>query len=158
MYGLDLLDKFIREHPFLKVEDHPVVEKLCRELRIQNQEGLINDYICGQTDHEATASYLLGRYTAFVNRLSAITAEYRAEHSTELGSRDEEGLKWTKLSKEEWLLAMNPGYIGKVETLRKAENLLTLVRDLHKITFNRDDKLGQLSNNYRRELKGDNRA
>ena len=155
--GLELLDHLIREHPSLKVEDHSIVNTLCTNLALQEDHGLINKYICNQPDNEAMALYLLGKYESWFNVLKASVLEHRAGSALSLGSKDQEGFKWTKQSKEEWLLATDATYIGKVDRLRIAENLYSLIKGLYGITLNRDEKLQHLSNNYRRELRGNER-
>ncbi|MCG8434624.1 MAG: hypothetical protein MJA83_11385 [Gammaproteobacteria bacterium] len=155
--GFLLLDQLIRQHNSLKIDDHKVVQDLCEKLALQEEHGFINSYICEQPSLEAQALYLLGRYEALYNRLKAIVAEYRADKTLTLGSKDDEGFKWTKQSKEEWLLATDTKYLEKVERLRNVENLYTLIKGLYQITISRDDKLQHLSNNYRRELKGNER-
>lgn len=157
MNGLLLLDQLIRQQSSLKVEDHDVVKSLCTDLALQEETGYINSYICKQPDLEATALYLYGKYSTLYEKLKASVAEHRADHALKLGSKDDEGLKWTKQSKEEWLLATDVKYVERLERLRKVESLYMLIKGLYNITLNRDEKLQHLSNNYRRELKGNER-
>jgi predicted glycosyltransferase len=76
----------------------------------------------------------------------------------ELGVRNDEGLKWTKDAKEQWLLSTDARYIVLSEEAQEAERLLYTLRDLANIIFTRDKKLEQLSINYRRETEIDKRT
>jgi len=158
MDGISLLEKEIRAHPYLKIEDHQVVHNTCNALRISEDPGLINEYFRGQIEAEASMIYLVGRYSSLVTRLKDKLNERRAGKAFELGSRDDEGLKWSKQDKEQWILATDPKYATQLDMLHDMEALLKLMYGLRDVVFGRDRKLEQLSINYRREMEADKRT
>lgn len=153
--GFTLLENLIVSHPHLKQEDHAVISKVCRLLEIQEEHVLINEYHRRQVELEATAVYLTGKYTALVKRFESVFNKHRAGKSVELGERNDEGLKWTRIAKENWLLGTDARYIALVDTLAEAQRLLMMLKGLSDVIFARDNKLEQLSINYRRETEAD---
>lgn len=154
---VSLLEGLILSHPNLKVEDRAVVSRLCFLIRIEDT-GDINEYYRLQVQAEAGAVYLKGRYDAISARLRKSLDNHRAGRSVELGSRDDEGLRWTKLSQEQWLLGTDPKYVVLNEMFREAERLHSLIKGLSDIVINRNGKLEQLAINYRREVEVDRRT
>ena len=152
------LENAIREHVHLKVEDHEVVSKVAGFLYTSDEPGKINDYFRGQIEAEAGATYLVGRYTSLVNKLRERVREHRAGKFVELGERNDEGYKWTAKGKEDFLLGTDAQYATQMETVAKVENLLSLLKGLREIVFARNDKLEQLSINYRREMEIDRKT
>ncbi len=152
-----LLSNAIRRHPHLKVEDHPVVEKVTSLLYTSDEIGLINDYFRMQIEAEAGATYLVGRYISLVTKLKEMLREHRAGKLLMLGERNDDGYKWTAKGKEEWLLATDAPYATQLEQIAKVDNLLNLLKGLKEIVFGRNDKLEQLSINYRRDTLIDTR-
>jgi len=122
------------------------------------ESGFVDDMIREQVELEAGASYLLGKYKDEKKKLEDEFSEYYAGKSVSLGARNEEDLKWSKRGKEEFLLASDIGYVQQRQELRLHESLLSLLYELRDIVHRRHDKLEQISNNYRREMKDDCRV
>ena len=160
MDGITLLENEIKLHPHLKIEDHQVVSKVCNYIRISSTEelGIINEALRDQVEIEAACVYLTSKYGRLLNKLEQRLDEHKAGKSVELGSKDDEGLKWTKQAKEQWLLAMDAQYATQTEVISKCHTLITMLRGLSTIVFNRDRKLEQLSVNYRKDLEFDRRS
>lgn len=152
-----LLEGRILQHPYLKEEDRAVVAKLCYLIRIE-ETGDINEYHRSQIEAEAGAVYLKSKYDEIMDKFGTLIEKHKAGRYCELGSRDDEGLKWTKAGKNEWLLATDAKYVALLDTFKEAERLYTMLRELTNIIFSRDRKLEQLSINYRREAEADRRT
>jgi len=155
MDGIALLARQLVSNDNLKVDDREVVLNICELLRLKEESGLINTYLCQQVEAEAASTYLVCRYELQVTRYRHVIDEYRAGKYVELGDRNDEGLKWSKQGREQWLLAMDLEYPTKLEQLQNMESLLSALKGLQSIVFGRDRKLEQLSVNYRRELRSD---
>lgn len=151
---IQLLEQQIISHPHLKEEDKAVVTQLCEFIRIDT-EADINEYFKLQVEAEAGVVYLKGKYSRLLNKFASIVEKHRSGKSVELGSRDPEGYKWNKASKHEWLTGTDARYAALVSTHKDVEVLSSIIKDLAQIVFNRDRKLEQLSNNYRREMQVD---
>lgn len=154
---ISLLEARILEHPNLKKEDHAVVRKLCDLIRIE-ETGDINEYHRSQVEAEAGGVYLKSKYDQVVEKFDTLIEKHKAGRYVELGSRDDEGLKWTIPGKKEWLLATDSRYVALLEMFKEAERLHVMLRELTHIVFCRDRKLEQLSINYRREAEADKRT
>lgn len=154
---IGLLEQRIVTHPNLKDEDKRVVSRLCELIRI-TEEGDINVYHRTQVEAEAGAVYLKSKYDQVMTKFSNLIERHKAGKFVELGSRDDEGLKWTKEGKREFLLGTDARYVALLDTFKEAERLHTLIRELSNIIFSRDRKLEQLSINYRREAEADRRT
>lgn len=152
-----LLQDYVLDHVYLKAEDHAVVRQICGSLGL-GEAGLINDYLKEQVEAEAGMVYLQCKYEKLRDKLREKFGEYEAGKSIELGDKTDEGYKWTKDSRSRWLLATDAQYAEKKDVVRKAERLLTLIRGLGTIVFDRPDKLEQLAINYRRESEADRRT
>lgn len=156
--GISLLENLILSSPALKAEDQAVIKHVCLNLRIEQEHGFINDYFRRQVEIEATAVYLTGKYNALLERWRRIIGQHKADKFMELGSKNDDGYKWTKEAKEQWLLSTDARYTVLSEQAQEAERLLYILRDLSNVVFTRDKKLEQLSINYRRESEADKRA
>jgi hypothetical protein len=142
----------------LKEEDRKVVKYVCENLRIMDDPGMINEYFRLQVENEATMVYLLARYGEMMDRMRDVLAKHKAEITLDLGSKDEEGYKRTKNSREAFLLATDARYISLLDLTQIAERLFFTLKNLSDIVTKRDDKLEQLSINYRREQEADSRS
>ncbi len=156
--GISLLENHIRSHPYLKVEDQAVVSKVCLQIRLSEDPGLINSYLREQVEVEASVIYLVGRYSGLVSKLEKRLKESRAGFVFEMGDRSDSGFKINKADKEDTLLATNAKYALQVEILSDMGDLLNVLRGLSTIVFKRDFKLEQLSVNYRIEMRVDSNA
>jgi len=154
-YGVQLLKELILAHKNLKEVDKPVVAKLCDKLSITQDHGYINEYFREQVDAEATGLYLKSKYSEILAKLQGLVDQHKAGKSVELGARDDEGLKWTKPSLENYMRGTDARYVALMELVRESERLLSMLRGLDDIINNRDYKLKELSVNYRREMKSD---
>lgn len=152
---IQYLADLLVQHPNLKAEDEAVVSRICEILRLEDNEGMINIYISSQVEAEAGAIYLVGRYRDIWLKLATRLNEERAEKRLDLGDRDEDGRRWTKQSREDWLLANDAKYVIQLENVTRAEQLVKLLEGLSNIVFGRQDKLRDLAANYRRELRTD---
>jgi hypothetical protein len=156
--GVKLLEEFITSSSALKEEDKGVVRSVCDRLRIGDSSAMVNDYFRTQVELEATAVYLTSKYGALMDRWRGLIEKHKAEKYMELGSRNDDGLKWTKEAKEQWLLSTDSRYSVLSDYCLQAERLLYTIRDLSTIVFGRNGKLEQLSINYRREQTADQRS
>lgn len=133
------------------------MSKLCSLIRIE-ETGDINEYHRMQVEAEAGSVYLRVRYDQVMEKFRTLIDKHKAGRFVELGPRDDEGLKWTKASKEQWLLGTDARYVALLDMLKQAERLHAMLRELSNIVFGRDRKLEQLSINYRREAEADRRT
>ena len=156
--GVSLLEGLLLSSKALKQEDNPVISGVCSMLRIEQDHGFINDYFKQQVNLEATAVYLTSKYGALVDRWNRLIDRHKADRCMELGGRNDDGLRWTKEAKEQWLLNTDAKYVVFMDQQQEAERLLCTIRDLATIIFSRDKKLEQLSINYRRESEIDRRS
>lgn len=156
--GISLLRDLILQHDLLKVEDRSAVIRLFDLLVIRVDPALVNEYFSQQVEAEALACYLQNRYAKLVDTLDELLTKQRADSYVVQGDRNDQGLKWTKETREYWLLGTNAHYNVRVEQLNQARRLQSLIKDVTTIVFKRHDKLEQLSNNYRRETSIDNRT
>ena len=154
---ISLLEDLIMKHPRLKEEDKAVVKKICTLLRIE-ELGDINAYHRLQVEAEAGVVYLKSKYGSICSKCQSVVDKHRSVKFLELGSRDSEGLKWTKAGKCEWLLSTDAKYSVLLDLLEEVEELNAVLRELSHIVFSRDRKLEQLSINYRREAEADRRT
>lgn len=155
--GITLLEQLILANESLKVEDHSVITNVCTGIRISSEAGDINEYFRRQVELEASVVYLSSKYGALLDRWRRLLDKHKAIQSVELGARNTEGLKWSKGSKEEWFLSMDPKYVVLKDQMHTVEKLFFTIRDLYTIVFDRNKKLEQLSINYRRETEIDKR-
>jgi len=158
MQGILLLQRFISNHPYLKVEDSSVVQRICEGLTITDNTGYINEHFRQQVEMEASVVYLANKYVVLVSKLQEILINHKAGKFIELGDKTDEGYKWTLKGKEVWLRGTDLEFLMHCENLIKAEQLLDVLKDLRSIVFNRDRKLEQVSNNYRKEVEIDKRT
>lgn len=155
-----VLEKHILSHKMLKLEDNAVISQVCYQIRIEDDPGKINEYHRTQVGSEAAMVYLTSKYGELVVRLKKKRDSYLIQKSLELGSTNEiDGKKWTsKKAKQEWILMTDPDFALLAEKVDDAANLASLVQGLFTIVFGRNDKLEQLSINYRREAEIDRRT
>ena len=153
--GLVLLRDLLLSCKAIKDEDRSIVSNLCETLRIDQDYGFLNDYFRMQVQIEATQIYLLGKYNLLLDRWESLIDKHKAEKAFELGDRNQEGYKWTKESKEQWLLNSDARYILLREQAQEVKRFLGILKDLYTIVFTRANKLEQLSINYRREMRAD---
>ncbi len=158
MHLIDLLQGIICKHKFLKVEDRNVVTNICQCLRITDNTGLINQYLMQQIDMEAGVVYLTNKYGILVSKLQDKLYDYKADKFVVLGDKTDEGYKWTKQGKEDWLRSTDSEFLAKRGTLVSVEQLLGVLKDLSTIVFRRTLKLEQLAINYRRETEADKKT
>lgn len=158
MDEIELLKNLVLSKKHLKEEDKPLIVQLCEKLRILADVRDINEYFRQQVEVEAGMVYLVGRYTMIVDKFKDVVESHKAGKSVELGERNDEGLKWTKAGKEQWLLGTDARYVALLGTLKEAERLLDLLRELSKVAFRRQDKLEQITINTRREIEADKRT
>ena len=156
--GIALLRDHILLSKALKEEDRKVIHDVCEKLRIMDDPGMINEYFRLQVENEASIVYLIARYGELMDRLKNVLAKHRADTSLDLGSKDDEGYKRTKASRENWLLATDARYVALLDSVGIAERLFFTLKNLEAIVMKRDGKLEQLSINYRREQEVDNRT
>lgn len=154
---VSLLENLIVSDQHLKSEDKSVVQKICRLLRIEHPE-LINDYHRQQVEAEAGIVYLKARYDSLAEKMREKIEQHKAGQFVVLGDRNDEGLKWTKASKEQWLLGTDAQYVVFLRIYKEKERLAGIMRELANVVFGRDRKLEQLSINLRREAEADRRT
>lgn len=151
-----LIGDLILAHTFFKVADHEVVRSIVAEYYVDDEPGLINDYLRQQTEQEARIVFLTGKYSAILMRLEHALEELEAELSIELGDTTESGYKRTRKNLKESLFC-NDKYLVLREQILEFKILTSWLERLSMIVFRRQGKLEPLAVNYRRETEADKR-
>jgi hypothetical protein len=155
MDTLSRLVAIILQNPGLDAEDRIVVKDVVykSKLDLTSFED-VNDKIKGQVEIEAGIAYLLGKYR---DQLTDLRYDLDEEESTailEVPKKNEQGYK-TSTRELKAYQSVNPEVAVKRRRVSAAESLYATFEALWKIVFARNDKLRELSINYRRDQESD---
>lgn len=155
MDALQRLVQYIVKHDFLETEDRPVVKEVIYKLELDLETfEEVNEKLKGQIKLEADMVYLLGKYRDICNDLKIELDEEEATVFLDAPKRNDEGYKTSAKEFKAYQLA-HPEIAVKRRRLVAVESLLATLTLLSKVVFARNDKLEQLSVNYRKELAAD---
>jgi len=155
MPSFQRLVKFIIENEFLESEDRSVIKEVIYKLELDlTTFEEVGDKIKGQIKIEADIAYLLGRYRDKVNEMRIELEEEEAHVFLEVPKRNEDGYKTSSREFKAYQFS-NPEIAIKRRRFVVLESLFDSLQLLCRIVFARNDKLKELSINYRREMKID---
>ena len=152
----DELRDLIRLSPYLHEKDHVAVNFIASKYQIDEGQNFINEYLITQSEIEAAAVYLTGKYTNTLNVVKGALEDAEADVLIGIGDTSVGGYKLTRQDKSVAILCDISCAKFKAKIL-KLEALVLLLERLSIIVFRRYNKLEQLSVNYRRETEADKR-
>lgn len=155
MEALKRLVQYAVHHESLDPDDRPSIKDVIFQLALDlDTVEEVNEKFKGQIKLEADMVYLLGKYRDKCNDLKIELEEEEASVFLDAPKRNDEGFKTSTREFKAYQLT-NPEIAVKRRRLAACESLLSSLVLLSKVVFARNDKLEQLSVNYRKELAAD---
>lgn len=150
--------KRVLENPELDSCDRPVLKSVITKISISTNElnlESINDLWADQIDLEARMLYLIGKYSHLEDKASEIVDTIEGSYLLQLPDKMPDTNR--RINKEDRMAMLRNEEEVRFERY-KIIDIRALVRDLsnlHRLVIGRNQKLENISVNYRRELKAD---
>lgn len=147
----------LAKNEFLAPEDRSVVKDVVYALILDTETVEdVNEKLKGQVRLEADMVYLMGVYRDLKNEFTYELEEEEGHVLLDTPRRNDDGYK-TSAKELKAHSVTNPEVAVKRRRLASVTSLYESLQLLWKIVFARNEKLEQLSVNYRKELKADER-
>lgn len=152
---LGMLASSICESQWLEPQDHKLIHELCNLIRVEGELVDTTECYKNLSAAEAGAVFIKSKYRRKLSKIEAKSEAHRIGKFLELGSRNDENLKWGKNEKLEYLLASDGKYKFLTDNLKSFQSFYAELLELVTVIFRREKKLEQIAINNRQDNKAD---